>query len=143
MAWNGESCDLKWLWKITQAPDSCCFLPPQIKHFIDPFRVVSYFKTCPLHKTKSKIDSYDAGSIWKFITKSNLNGTHDSLIDTKAQTDIFVHKHFVPFINQTYSVQPIDAIFSATQPNRWKKTMVPDQPAHNPWIELTTTTNFE
>ncbi len=63
VAWNGELCNLKWLWKITQVPGSCCFLPPQIKYFIDPYRVVSYFKSCPMNKTKSKIDSYDVGSV--------------------------------------------------------------------------------
>ena len=86
VAWNGETCDLKWLWKITQAPGSNCSLPQQIKFFIDPFREVGYFKTCPINKTKSKIKSYDVGSVWKFILNANLNGAHDSLIDAKAQT---------------------------------------------------------
>ena len=44
----GASCVLKWLWKLTQATGSFCFLPPQIKFFIDPYRVVGYFKTCPI-----------------------------------------------------------------------------------------------
>ena len=35
VAWNGETCDLKWLWKITQAPGSRCSLPQQIKFFIE------------------------------------------------------------------------------------------------------------
>ncbi len=30
VAWNGESCDLKWLWKITQVPRSRLSFPPQI-----------------------------------------------------------------------------------------------------------------
>ncbi len=143
VTWNGESCNLKWLWKITQARGSCCFLPPQIKYFIDPYRVVSYFKSCPMNKTKSKIDSYDVGSVWKFISNANLNGAYNSLIDSKAQTDIFVHKHFVPFIDRACTVQPIDAIFSSTQQNKWKKTMEPDCPVHHPWIEQSTTSNFE
>jgi len=112
VAWNGETCDLKWLWKITQAPGSRCSLPQQIKFFIDPFRVVGYFKTCPINKTKSKIESYDVGSVWKFISNANLNGAHDSLIDAKAQTDIFIHKYFAPFINRKHTVQQIDAIFT-------------------------------
>jgi hypothetical protein len=55
VAWNSDSCNLKWLWKISQATGSCCFLPLQIKYFIDPYRVVSHFKSCPMNKTKSKI----------------------------------------------------------------------------------------
>jgi hypothetical protein len=38
VALNGENCDLKWLWKITQAPRSCLSFPPQIQFFIDPYR---------------------------------------------------------------------------------------------------------
>ncbi len=64
-----------------------------------------------MNKTKSKIDSFDVGSVWKFISNTNLNGAHNSLIDTKAQTNIFVHKHFVPFIDRACTVQPINAIF--------------------------------
>jgi hypothetical protein len=143
VAWKGESCNLKWLWKITQqAPGSCCFLPPQIKYFIDPYWVVSYFKTCPMNKTKSKIDLYNVESIWKFISNTNLNGSYNSLVDSKDQTNIFLHKNFVPFIDCTHTVQPIDAIFSSTQQNKWKKMMEPEQPVHHPWIELSKTSNF-
>jgi hypothetical protein len=66
--WNGETCDLKWLWKITQAPGSRCSLPQQIKFFIDPFRVVGYFKTCPINKTKSKTMSGVFGSSFQMQT---------------------------------------------------------------------------
>ncbi len=36
VAWNGENCDLNWLWRITQAPRSRSSFPPQIQNFIDP-----------------------------------------------------------------------------------------------------------
>jgi hypothetical protein len=72
-----------------------------------------------------------------------LNCAHDSLIDAKAQTDIFIHKYFGPFIDQKHTVQQIDAIFTATQQNEWKKTMEPDRPVHHPWVEQTASTNFE
>jgi hypothetical protein len=45
VAWNGENCNLKWLWKITQAPRSCLSFPPQIQFFIDPYRVITSFKS--------------------------------------------------------------------------------------------------
>ena len=41
-----------------------------------------------------------------------MNGAHDSLIDAKAQTDIFIHKYFGPFIDRKHTVQQIDAIFT-------------------------------
>ena len=92
---------------------------------------------------KSKIESYDVGSVWKFISNANLNGVHDSLIDAKVQTDIFIHKYVGPFIDRKHTVQQIDAVFTATQQNEWKKTMEPDRPVHHPWVEQTASTNFE
>jgi hypothetical protein len=44
VAWNGETCDLKWLWKIMQAPRSRLSFPPQIQFFIDPYCIITSFK---------------------------------------------------------------------------------------------------
>ena len=93
VAWNGENCDLKWLWKITQAPRSRLSFPPQIQFFVDPYCVITSFKLCPLHKSKSKLEGYDLGSVWKYIKGQNLNGAHNSLIYVKAQTDILISKN--------------------------------------------------
>ena len=35
VAWNGKSCDLKWLWKLTQAPRSTLSMHTNIQYFID------------------------------------------------------------------------------------------------------------
>ncbi len=67
VAWNGETCDLKWLWKIMQAPRSHLSFPPQIQFFIDPYRVITGSKLCPLHKSNSKLEGYDLGTVWKYI----------------------------------------------------------------------------
>ena len=42
VAYNGETCDLKWLWRMTQAPRSPLSMPSQIKYFLDPLRVNRY-----------------------------------------------------------------------------------------------------
>jgi hypothetical protein len=55
---------------------------------MDPYRVISSFKSCPLNKSKSKLDRYDLGSVWKFVNDGrNLNGAHNSLVDVKATCD--------------------------------------------------------
>ncbi len=126
VAWNGETCDLKWLWKITQASWSRLSFPPQIQFFIDPYRLITGFKLCPLDKSKSKLEGYDLGSMWKYFEGQNLNGAHNSLVDVKAQTDILINKMFVGFINRTASIQTVDAIFSTTQKNDWRKEMEPE-----------------
>jgi hypothetical protein len=54
-----------------------------------------------------------------------------------AQTDILVHCSFVPFIDRSSSIQPIDEFFSRTVQNEWKKELELICPVHAPWVELT------
>jgi len=54
VAWNGENCDLKWLWRITQVPRSCLSFPPQIQYFMDLYRVISSFKSYVLLTSQSR-----------------------------------------------------------------------------------------
>ena len=34
VTYNGETCNLKWLWKLTQAPRSLYCLPPEMEYFM-------------------------------------------------------------------------------------------------------------
>ena len=36
VAWHGEACDMKWIWKLTQAPGSTLHMPDKITLFMDP-----------------------------------------------------------------------------------------------------------
>jgi hypothetical protein len=36
VAWNGETCDLKWLWRLFKVSNSMYSLPENIKYFLDP-----------------------------------------------------------------------------------------------------------
>ena len=67
VAYNGETCDMKWLWKLTQAPFTSLTLPPKIKFFMDPYKVMSHYSSYLLNKTKTKLDSYELGVIRKYI----------------------------------------------------------------------------
>jgi hypothetical protein len=91
-------------------------LPQNIKYFIDPYCVIEKYKSCAFNKTKSKIKAYELGVVWKYANNgTNLNGAHDtSLVDVRAQSDIFVHYSFVPYIDCSSLIQPIDEFFSRT-----------------------------
>ena len=97
---------MKWLWKLTQAPFTSLTLPSKIKFFMDPYKVMSHYSSCLLNKKRTKLDSYELGVIWKYIQVEprNLNGAHDALVDSKAQTDIVIHPKFVPYIDRTESI---------------------------------------
>jgi hypothetical protein len=79
VAYRGETCDLRWIWKHTQAPRSQLSMPSQFYYFMDPLEVIQHYKGCKFHPTKSKLESLELGCVWKFITNRNLNGAHDSL----------------------------------------------------------------
>ena len=138
VAWNGESCDLRWIYKLTQAPRSSLSLPPQLVFFLDPLKVIRKYKSCSLHTSKSKLDSYSLGVVWKHIDpeKKNLEGAHDSLVDVKAQTDVVLHKDFVKFINRKESIRTMDVMLSKREQSDLKKEMEPLRPVHEPWVEL-------
>ena len=136
IAWNGEGCDLKWLWKLTQAPGSRFVWPGQVKFFMDPLRVIKKFTGCRIHPSKSKIENLELGVVWKHLNDGrNLNGAHDSMVDARAQTDIVIHNHFVPYINRTHSIQPMAKMFGARNVLDWKKKMEPAREIHAPWKE--------
>ena len=143
VAYNGENCDMKWLWKITQAPFSQCRMPERLKWFMDPYRVITANDKCELHTDRSKLDSYELGVLWSFIHNGkNLDNLHDSLVDAEAQTDVIISKQFAPFIDRNNSIVPITQIFSKTQQNEWKKKMEPEREVHAPWKEQTAESNI-
>ena len=40
VGYNEETCNLKWLWKLTQASRSLYCLPPKMEYFMDPLKVI-------------------------------------------------------------------------------------------------------
>jgi hypothetical protein len=64
VAWNGEKCDLKWLWCVTQAPNAIYHLPEKLR----------YFTSYKIHLTKSHVESLSLGSVFQFLFKEPLEG---------------------------------------------------------------------
>ena len=86
VAYNGNSCDLKWLWKLTQAPGSQLEWPRQIQFFMDPLQVIKSYVGCQINPNKSKLKDLELGTVWKYLNDNrNLNGVHDSLVNVRAQ----------------------------------------------------------
>ena len=143
VAWNGENCDLKWFWEITQAPNSPYCMPPKIKYFIDPYRLITKYTSMKVNPKHSKIESLELGSVWKFLFGRNFNGAHNSLVDSIGQTDIIIHEYVISFINRTNGIQLITDIFNKKQQDDWKKEMEPTRPVHAPWTEQTKENNIK
>ena len=49
VAWNGASCNLEWIFCLTQADRATLTLPPRVKYFLDPYRGTESTKGCKLN----------------------------------------------------------------------------------------------
>ena len=47
-----------------------------------------------MKNTNPMIDNKKLGVVQKYIFRTNINGAHDSLLNTKTQTDIIKHASF-------------------------------------------------
>ena len=110
VAYKGETCDLRWLWKITQAPNSALLIPPNINYFLDPLHTIAKYSRCKYNLDKSKLVSLSLGCVYKFIKGGSLNGAHNSLVDVQAQTAVVTHQYFLPFIDCTHSIREVQGI---------------------------------
>jgi hypothetical protein len=100
VAWNGGACNLKWLWGLTQAPNSQYSWPSNVRYFVDPCRVITKYKPCQLNKSKLKTRGHALGILWSFINNGqSLEDAHNSIVDAKAQTNVLTDNRLVSFIN--------------------------------------------
>jgi len=67
VAWNGGTCDLEWIYRLTKAPGSTLSFPKRIKYFLDPYRAVKNTTGCRLNKKYSGLSSYSLGSVYEKI----------------------------------------------------------------------------
>ena len=52
ITYNGAGSDMKWLWRLTQAPHAPEELPSQLLYYMDPYRILSKWKTCKMQNSK-------------------------------------------------------------------------------------------
>ena len=136
MAWNGDQCDLKHIYKLVQAPNTNLSFPDKLLFFLDPLKIIREYKGCKLHPSKSKLPNLCLGTVWKYIHNQNLDGAHCALVDCIAQTNIIKDKRFLDYIDKSKSVRTIESIFNRRQQLEIKKQLEPVLPVHFPWKEL-------
>ena len=96
VAWNGASCDLEWLYRLTQRPTSTLLLPERVEYFFDPYHGIKNTTGCKLSKkhVKSTLYSYSLGSVYEKVTGKSLEDAHCSLADAKAQLQVVMSSEF-------------------------------------------------
>jgi len=130
IAYNGEACNLRLLWKLTQAPNSTLSMPTKI------------YKSCVLHPSKSKLESFRLTTVYHHITGTPLQGAHDSVIDVQAQSTVVTSSQFIKFIDKSQSIRSIEDIFSRCDKLEMTKKMEPLRLVHLPWKEVSRENNI-
>ena len=108
VAWNGETCDMEWCYRIMNGPIGTVSFPRQLRYFMDPLEIIRRHTGCLLNPKKSKLQSLSLGSVYHFIHKKDLSGAHNSLMDAKAQTDVVLHQSFKGYWDKKNSIRSID-----------------------------------
>ncbi len=135
LTYNDEMCHLKWLWKLINISNSSMSMPSKYKFFLDPLKVLKHYKSCPLHPSKTKLESWNLQSIYKYITGTDLIVAHNSINDCK-ETAIIGSGMFYSFVDKTKSIFIIDYMFSKHEQSKMKKWLEPAKPVYEPLIEL-------
>ena len=94
VAWNGASCDLEWIYRLTQSPSAKLSLSPRVQYFLDPYHSINKTTSCGFNKKKSKLDLLCLGNVYEFMSGEAMENAHCSLADAKAQTEIVLSKEF-------------------------------------------------
>ena len=137
VAWNGAGSDMKWIWRLTQATGATESMPPKLKYFLDPFRVIKAYPSCRINPEHSGLKSLSLGAVWKHLNNDEtLEGAHNSLVDAKAQSDILFHPLLITFLDRSKSVVEISKVFNKNQLKDLEKENEPKLPVHEPWFEL-------
>ena len=125
---------MEWIYRLTQSPNLSLDIPPNIKYFIDPMKVIKHFKSCKLNSKHSKLETPSLSSVWKFINGKIVDGVHNSLVDAKAQTDVVIHPYFIGYLNKTNSIQSVKDIFQKKTKNRIHQLEEQARLVHTPWM---------
>ena len=133
VAWKGATCDIDWIYKLTQAPFSSLSFPKQLRFCMDPCYCISKFKSCPFHPSISKLDSLSLVSVYYHAFGNELDNAHSSLVDVKAQTEIVLRQSYQKVYQYKSTYRDITELFDNKDKTCISKEMEPIRPVHGEW----------
>jgi hypothetical protein len=115
VAWNGKSCDMECIYRITQDehhrnggplpfPENCDL-------FMDPYAVLSRYKGCHLSKKKLGVKDLMLTTIYRAIMQKELEDAHNSLADCKGQCDVIFCEKIKPYWDKPNSVDFVASLW--------------------------------
>ena len=133
VAWNGKSCDMEWIYRITHGSTNPMTSPKNCHLFMDPYAILSNYKGCHLSKHKTNLHNLQLPTVYKFVSGVELTNAHNSLEDCKAQCTILFDKRFHDYWDKPKSVCLIDTIWGQKTKNRAKAAAEPSRAVHEKW----------
>ena len=115
LAWSGEGSDLSKMFTVTEITHrGVLHMPPTVKYFCDPKYVISKYLKCELNEKQRKPDApvgYGIATVFNIAFDEELNGAHDSEIDTDAQVRLCKDERIKGFIDKNVSVKLMDEVW--------------------------------
>ena len=135
VAWNGLSCDVKWMFKLTSPSGKWKLkMPEGVQFFCDPCSAIKHYKSCKLNGTKTG-RNHALGTIYEFITGNQLLDAHNSLIDAKAQLLVFHHQYFRKFLDTGKTIQLMENALQSKMRKQIKQDNELTKPVPLGWEE--------
>jgi hypothetical protein len=111
VAWNGTTCDIKWIHRLTspsgewklKMPDGCDF-------FCDPYKAIKHYKTCELNPQTTG-ENLVLGTVYRIVTGGDLDNAHNSLVDALAQKTVMLDRRYLKIKQWNELTRPV--------PNGW------------------------
>jgi hypothetical protein len=133
VAWNGKSCDMEWLYRITQGVDSVLRMPKRCDFFLDPFNLIRYYTGCKLNQRHSKVTNLSLSCVYKYATGENLDNAHNSLYDAMAQTTILLDERVKGYWDKSKAIVAVEQIWGKKTESRAKQLDEPTRNVQDPW----------
>lgn len=152
VAWNGKSCDMEWIYRITLGnPEGGLKFPKRCQFFLDPYKAIGHYKSCELHPANSGLQDLHLGSVYEFIKSASLENAHNSLFDCRAQAVVLFDERFKDFRDRPKSISLVDDIWDNKVKNRAKQEQEKTRKVHSSWKadgeaatwEIPTIVNYE
>ena len=136
VAWNGTSCDMKWIYRLTSPSGIYKFkLPDCFAYFCDPYMAINHYKSCALHPNKTGLN-LSLPTVYKFVTGNEMVNAHNSLFDARAQKVVMLDRRFLyAFFDTKVAIVPMEAAMKAKERNEIKQIDELSRPVPEGWVE--------
>ncbi|EJK64049.1 hypothetical protein THAOC_15253 [Thalassiosira oceanica] len=122
LAWNGKGSDLTKLFEVTEVLyRGQLYMPEGVKYFADPMNAIKGYKKNAFNeknRTRNQPDGYGLGVVYELMFQKRLKNAHNSIVDARAQAEIFKHPEVQKTFDLTQNVILMDEVWKGKKVKR-------------------------